>query len=61
MGLKRHGFELRMVEKIFGLKYDDEIEGIIGIALSCWSAFTVREMDYIGQGAEIKMVSEAKL
>jgi len=37
--------------KIFGLRYQDTIEGIICIALCPEVPFTVREMDYMSQAA----------
>ena len=47
--------------KIFGLKYNDEIEAIVCIALCPEVPFTVREMDYMSRRLLIKMVNEAKL
>ena len=45
------GFRITQGRKIFGLKYDDEIEAIVCIALCPEVPFTVREMDYMSQAA----------
>tara|TARA_X000000950_G_scaffold133119_1_gene165948 strand:- start:8050 stop:8538 length:489 start_codon:yes stop_codon:yes gene_type:complete len=45
------GFRITKGRKIFGLKYDDEIEAIVCIALCPEVPFTVREMDYMSQAA----------
>ena len=48
------GFRLLHGRKIFGLKYNEEIEAIVCIALCPEVPFTVREMDYMSrvEGAE---------
>ena len=45
------GFRITQGRKIFGLKYNDEIEAIVCIALCPEVPFTVREMDYMSQAA----------
>ena len=45
------GFRITHGRKIFGLKYNDDIEAIICIALCPEVPFTVREMDYMSQAA----------
>ena len=45
------GFRIMHGRKIFGLKYNDEIEAIICIALCPEVPYTVREMDYMFQAA----------
>ena len=45
------GFRITKGRKIFGLKYNDEIEAIVCIALCPEVPFTVREMDYMTQAA----------
>ena len=45
------GFRITNGRKIFGLKYEDEIEAIVCIALCPEIPFTVREMDYMSQAA----------
>ena len=45
------GFRIMQGRKIFGLKYNDEIEAIVCIALCPEVPFTVREMDYMSQAA----------
>ena len=45
------GFRIMHGRKIFGLKYNDEIEAIVCIALCPEVPFTVREMDYMSQAA----------
>ena len=45
------GFRIVHGRKIFGLKYNDEIEAIVCIALCPAVPFTVREMDYMSQAA----------
>jgi hypothetical protein len=45
------GFRIVHGRKIFGLKYNDEIEAIVCIALCPEVPFTVREMDYMSQAA----------
>ena len=45
------GFIILHGRKIFGLKYNDEIEAIVCIALCPEVPFTVREMDYMSQAA----------
>ena len=43
------GFRITQGRKIFGLKYDNEIEAIVCIALCPEVPFTVREMDYMSR------------
>ena len=45
------GFRIMHGRKIFGLKYDDEIEAIVCIALCPEVPYKVREMDYMSQAA----------
>ena len=45
------GFRIVHGRKIFGLKYNDEIDAIVCIALCPEVPFTVREMDYMSQAA----------
>ena len=45
------GFRITNGRKIFGLKYNDEIEAIVCIALCPEVPFTVREMEYMSQSA----------
>ena len=45
------GFRITHGRKIFGLKYNDEIEAIICVALCPEVPHTVREMDYMSQAA----------
>ena len=45
------GFRIMHGRKIFGLKYNDEIEAIVCIALCPEVPYTVREMDYMSQAA----------
>ena len=45
------GFRIQHGRKIFGLKYEDEIEAIVCTAFCPEVPFTVREMDYMSQAA----------
>ena len=45
------GFRLLHGRKIFGLKYNDEIEAIVCVAFCPEVPYTVREMDYMSQAA----------
>tara|TARA_Y100000287_G_scaffold92184_1_gene73376 strand:- start:768 stop:1280 length:513 start_codon:yes stop_codon:yes gene_type:complete len=45
------GFRITHGRKIFGLKYNDEIEAIVCIALCPEIPYTVREMNYMSQAA----------
>ena len=45
------GFRIQNGRKIFGLKYNDEIEAIVCVAYCPEVPFTVREMDYMSQAA----------
>jgi len=45
------GWRITKGRKIYGLKYDNEIEAIVCIALCPEVPFTVREMDYMSQAA----------
>ena len=46
------GFRITQGRKIFGLKYNDEIEAIVCIALCPEVPFTVREMDYMSRAVQ---------
>ena len=43
------GFRITNGRKIFGLKYEDEIEAIVCVAFCPEVPFTVREMDYMSR------------
>ena len=45
------GFRIQHGRKIFGLKYNEEIEEIVCVAFCPEVPFTVREMDYMSQAA----------
>ena len=45
------GFRILHGRKIFGLKYDNEIEAIVCVAMCPEVPYTVREMDYMSQAA----------
>lgn len=45
------GFRITQGRKIFGLKYEDEIEAIVCVAACPEVPFTIREMDYMSQAA----------
>ena len=45
------GFRIQHGRKIFGLKYNEEIEAIVCVAMCPEVPFTVREMDYMSQAA----------
>lgn len=45
------GFRISHGRKIFGLKYENEIEAIVCTAMCPEVPFTVREMDYMSQAA----------
>ena len=45
------GFRIAKGRKIFGLKYDDEIEAIVCVAMCPEVPYTVRELDYMSQAA----------
>ena len=45
------GFRIMQGRKIFGLKYNDEIEAIVCVAFCPEVPCTVREMDYMSQAA----------
>ena len=45
------GFRIMHGRKIFGLKYENEIEAIVCVAFCPEVPFTVREMDYMSQAA----------
>jgi len=45
------GFRITHGRKIFGLKYNNEIEAIVCIALCPEVPFTVKELDYMSQSA----------
>ena len=46
------GFRITNGRKIFGLKYDDEIEAIVCVAFCPEVPYTVREMDYMSRVKE---------
>ena len=43
------GFRIKHGRKIFGLKYEDEIEAIVCVAFCPEVPYTVREMDYMSR------------
>src|SRR6056300_1756215 len=43
------GFRIKHDRKIFGLKYEDEIEAIVCVAFCPEVPYTVREMDYMSR------------
>ena len=45
------GFRITHGRKIFGLKYENEVEAIVCTAMCPEVPFTVREMDYMSQAA----------
>ena len=45
------GFRITHGRKIFGLKYENEIEAIVCVAFCPEVPYTVREMDYMSQAA----------
>jgi hypothetical protein len=45
------GFRIMQGRKIFGLKYNNEIEAIVCVAFCPEVPYTVREMDYMSQAA----------
>ena len=45
------GFRITNGRKIFGLKYNDEVEAIVCVAMCPEVPYTVREMDYMSQAA----------
>jgi hypothetical protein len=50
------GFRITHGRKIFGLKYNDEIESIICVAFCPEVPYTVREMDYMSRVSDGKIV-----
>ena len=50
------GFRITHGRKIFGLKYNDEIEAIICVAFCPEVPYTVREMDYMSRVSDGKIV-----
>ena len=50
------GFRITHGRKIFGLKYNDEIESIVCIAICPEVPHTVREMDYMSRVKDGKIV-----
>ena len=46
------GFRITHGRKIFGLKYNDEIEAIVCVAFCPEVPFTVREMDYMSRAVQ---------
>ena len=53
------GFRITNGRKIFGLKYNEEIEAIICVAFCPEVPYTVREMDYMSRVNELKGVAVA--
>jgi hypothetical protein len=53
------GFRITNGRKIFGLKYNDEIEAIICVAFCPEVPYTVREMDYMSRVNDLKDVAVA--
>ena len=53
------GFRITHGRKIFGLRYNDEIEAIICVAFCPEVPFTVREMDYMSRVTDLKNVAIA--
>ena len=50
------GFRITHGRKIFGLKYNDEIEAIVCVAFCPEVPYTVREMDYMSRVKDGKIV-----
>ena len=53
------GFRITNDRKIFGLKYNDEIEAIVCVAFCPEVPYTVREMDYMSRVSEGKNIAVA--
>ena len=53
------GFRITNDRKIFGLKYDEEIEAIVCVAFCPEVPYTVREMDYMSRVSEGKNIAVA--
>jgi len=53
------GFRITNGRKIFGLKYNDEVEAIICVAFCPEVPYTVREMDYMSRVNDLKDVAVA--
>jgi len=53
------GFRITHGRKIFGLKYENEIEAIVCVAFCPEVPFTVREMDYMSRVTELKNIGIA--
>ena len=53
------GFRITHDRKIFGLKYNDEIEAIVCVAFCPEVPYTVREMDYMSRVSEGKNIAIA--
>ena len=53
------GFRITHGRKIFGLKYNNEIEAIICVAFCPEIPYTVREMDYMSRVSEGKNIAVA--
>ena len=53
------GFRITHGRKIFGLKYNDEIESIICVAFCPEVPYTVREMDYMSRVSDEKNIAIA--
>ena len=53
------GFRITNDRKIFGLKYNEEIEAIVCVAFCPEVPYTVREMDYMSRVSEGKNIAVA--
>ena len=53
------GFRITHGRKIFGLKYENEIEAIVCVAFCPEVPFTVREMDYMSRVTDLKNIGIA--
>ena len=53
------GFRITNDRKIFGLKYNEEIEAIVCVAFCPEVPYTVREMDYMSRVSEGKTIAVA--
>ena len=53
------GFRIQQGRKIFGLKYNEEIEAIVCVAMCPEVPYTVREMDYMSRVSEGKNIAVA--
>jgi len=53
------GFRITHGRRIFGLKYENEIEAIVCVAFCPEVPFTVREMDYMSRVTDLKNIGIA--